>query len=166
LFNLNYFFTNTDNLYEIFSEKLDGYSDIIYVWDILKRISEGYIKNNVKPKISGKVAKGAFIGTDVYIGEDTVVEHGAYIEGPTIIGKNCTVRHGAYIRGHVILGDNSIAGHASEVIRSIFLPGAKAPHFNYVGDSILGYGVNLGAGTILSNLKNVKGNVVINYEGK
>jgi len=166
LFNVNYFFKNIDNIWEIFHENLEGYSDILYVWDVLKRINEGYIKNTVKPEILGDVSKGAFIGKDVYIGKGTSVEHGAYIEGPTIIGENCTIRHGAYIRGHVIMGDNSIAGHASEIIRSLLLPGAKAPHFNYVGDSLLGHGINLGAGTILSNLKNVKGNVVINYEGK
>ena len=69
-----------------------------------------------------------------------------------MIGKNCEIRHGAYIRGQALLGDGCIVGHASEVKHSIMLDGAKAPHFAYVGDSILGNEVNLGAGTKLSNL--------------
>ncbi|HNV71974.1 MAG TPA: glucose-1-phosphate thymidylyltransferase, partial [Candidatus Ozemobacteraceae bacterium] len=64
------------------------------------------------------------------------------------------IRHGAYIRGHVIIGPGCIVGHCSEINRSLMLPEAKAPHFNYVGDAILGSRVNLGAGTKISNLKN------------
>ena len=97
--------------------------------------------------------EGAWIGDgDIVIGPGTVVEPGAYIQGPTIIGANCEIRHGAYIRGQAVIGDGCIVGNASEVKNSILLPGAHCPHFNYVGDSILGRRVNLGAGTKLSNL--------------
>lgn len=89
----------------------------------------------------------------VFIGQGTVVEPGAYIKGPCIIGANCEVRHGAYIRGNVIVGDGCVIGHATEVKNSIFLNGAKAGHFAYLGDSILGNGVNLGAGTKCANLR-------------
>jgi len=165
LFTIDYLFSNLESFFakEIFLKELDGYNDIHYVWDILKRIQEGYIKKILIPEINGILEEGAFVGNDVYIGEGTIVETGALIKGPTIIGKNCHIRQGAYIRGNVIIGDNCIAGHATEVVRAIFLPGAKAPHFNYVGDSILGTGVNLGAGTKLSNLKNTKSGVVIKY---
>jgi NDP-sugar pyrophosphorylase family protein len=76
------------------------------------------------------------------------------IEGPCYIGPNAEVRHGAYIRPNTWLCCDSVVGHASEVKHSLLLPGAKAPHFNYVGDSILGKDVNLGAGCKLSNLRN------------
>jgi len=81
-----------------------------------------------------------------------VVEPGAYIAGPAWIGANCVIRHGAYLRGDVLIGDDCIVGHASEIKHSIMLAGSHAPHFNYIGDSILGAGANLGAGTKLSNL--------------
>ncbi len=101
----------------------------------------------------GEILPGAHLGPgDIVIGPGSVVEPGAYIAGPTLIGANCEIRHGAYVRGGVILGDGCVVGHASEVKNAIFLPGAHAPHFAYVGDSVLGRRVNLGAGTKLSNL--------------
>jgi len=103
--------------------------------------------------VEGQIMAGAYLGGgDIVIGPGTVVEPGAYIVGPTLIGANCKIAQGAYIRGNAIIGAGSVVGHATEVKNSIFLPGAHAPHFNYVGDSILGRGVNLGAGTKLSNL--------------
>ncbi|MEZ4515598.1 MAG: glucose-1-phosphate thymidylyltransferase [Chloroflexota bacterium] len=88
----------------------------------------------------------------VYIDEDAIIEPGAYITGPAYIGAGAVVRHGAYVRENVILLAGSVLGHASEAKNSLLLPGAHAPHFAYVGDSILGHRVNLGAGTKLSNL--------------
>lgn len=139
----------------LFQEQLEGYVDLHFVWDILKRIQSGYVGKMVKPKIRGIVEEGAILkGEDIYIGSQTRVMAGAMIIGPAIIGNNVQIRHGAFIRGHVIAGDGAIIGHASEICRSVLMPDAKAPHFNYVGDSILGSHVNLGAGTKLSNLKN------------
>ncbi len=104
-------------------------------------------------EIGAKVASTAsLIGDKIRIGTGTVVEDGASIVGPAVIGKNCEIRHGAYIRGQALLGDGCVVGHATELKHSIMLNGAKAPHFAYVGDSILGNDVNLGAGTKLSNL--------------
>jgi len=83
------------------------------------------------------------------------------IEGPIWIGANVEIRPGAYLRGGVWIGDGAIIGASSEIKHSILLPGARAPHLNYVGDSMLGSGVNLGAGTILSNFRHDGGEIVI-----
>jgi NDP-sugar pyrophosphorylase family protein len=93
------------------------------------------------------------IGDNVFLGEGTVVEPGAYIQGPAWIGANCQIRHGAYLRENVIAGDGCILGNSSEFKNCVLLAGAHAPHFNYVGDSLVGRDVNLGAGVILSNYR-------------
>lgn len=129
------------------------FDDVLYVWDAISKIND-YIKRVIKPQISGKVMEGAFlIGDDITIGEGTVVEPGAFITGPTIIGKNTQVRQGAYVRGNVIVGDECVVGHTTEIKNAMMLNGAKAGHFAYIGDSILGNEINLGAGTKLANLK-------------
>jgi NDP-sugar pyrophosphorylase family protein len=106
-----------------------------------------------KPVIKGRVAEGSFINGAVYIAEGAVVEPTAMIDGPCYIGPNSVVRHGAYIRGNVYVGADCIVGHTTEVKGAVFFDGAKAGHFAYVGDSILGRKVNLGAGTKLANFK-------------
>ena len=88
----------------------------------------------------------------VHIVDGTLIGPSAHIEGPSYIAGE--VRHGAYVRSHSWICRGAVIGHATEVKHSLLLPGAKAPHFNYVGDSILGAGVNLGAGCKLSNLRN------------
>jgi NDP-sugar pyrophosphorylase family protein len=129
------------------------FDDLTYVWDVLKVI-ETYLEKNLKPGVWGVVKEGAYVEWEkVYIGKGTVVEPGAYIRGPAIIGEDNEIRNGAYIRENVIIGDRCVIGHASEIKNSIVLDEGKAPHFNYVGDSVLGNGCNLGAGTKLSNLK-------------
>lgn len=90
----------------------------------------------------------------IHIHESAIIEPSVHIIGPAYIGPGVTIRHGAYIREYSWICANSLVGHASETKHSILLPGAKAPHFNYVGDSVLGPGVNLGAGVKLSNLRN------------
>lgn len=125
------------------------------VWDALKRL-HAYLEALVPPgsvDIQGEVSPGASLhGTGIRIGPGSVVEEGAYIAGPAVIGRDCEIRHGAYVRGGVIAGDGCVIGHATEVKGAILLNGSKAPHFAYVGDSILGQEANLGAGTKLSNL--------------
>ena len=96
-----------------------------------------------------------------HIGEGTVVEPGAFIEGPTWIGKNCVVRSGAYIRGNVIAGDHCVLGNSSEFKNCVLFDKVETPHFNYVGDSILGYRAHLGAGVILSNVRLDRRDVVV-----
>lgn len=93
------------------------------------------------------------LGDRIAIGAGTQIHPGAVIEGPVWIGRGVQIRAGAYLRGGNWIGDGSVVGTNTELKRAVFLPGAKAPHQNYVGDSILGAGVNLGAGTILSNFR-------------
>lgn len=89
----------------------------------------------------------------ISIGKGTILEPGVYIQGPCILGKECVVRHGAYLRGGVLAGDRCAFGHSAEIKGSILLDQANATHFTYVGDSILGNGVNLGAGVKCANLR-------------
>ena len=136
-----------------------------YAWDALKQI-QAYLLANLRPGLHHRSEGPAFVGEQVFIGEGTVVEDGAMIKGPAIIGCNCQIRHNAYIREHVIIGDNCIVGNASEVKNSLLFNGAVAPHFNYVGDSILGYLSHLGAGVKISNSKLVPGNVTVDINGR
>lgn len=139
----------------------DIFLDLEYVWDALKHLPD-YLASHINHDIQGTVSDGAYvIGDRIQIGRGSVIEPGAYITGPTIIGENTVVRHGAYIRGNVIVGNHCVVGHASELKGAILLDHSGAPHFNYVGDSILGNGVNLGAGTKLSNLKITRGTVTV-----
>ena len=106
-----------------------------------------------RPLVHGHVHDGAYLKGRVYVAAGVEVEPTAYVEGPCYLGEGASVRHGAYVRGSVYAGPAAIIGHATEAKGSIFFDGAKAAHFAYVGDSILGANVNLGAGTRLANLK-------------
>ena len=125
-----------------------------FVWQAVAHIGRHVARlTGSQQIILGDVAPGAYLSDrPLYIGRNARIEPGAYIQGPAYIGDGAVVRHGAYLRENVIMLPGSVLGHASEAKNSLFLPGAHAPHFNYVGDSILGQKVNLGAGTILSNL--------------
>ncbi len=137
------------------------------VWNALSRISP-YLKSLSLGRIETDVPQGVYLIHPelISIGKGTVLEPGAYIKGPCWIGEHCTVRHGAYLRGDVITGDHCVLGHASEFKNAILLDGAHAAHFAYVGDSILGSRVNLGAGTVCANLKLDKGLVTVHAEGE
>ena len=100
-------------------------------------------------------------GDRIAIGRGTRIHPGVVIEGPAFIGREAEIRPGAYLRGGVWVGDGCVVGASTEIKRGILLPGARAPHLNYVGDSILGRGCNLGAGTILSNFRHDGGQVRI-----
>lgn len=113
------------------------------------------------------VEVGAFIvGENIEFKNGVKVESSAWVTGPTIFGENTTVRHGAYVRGGVITGKGAVIGHTSEIKSSILMNHAKAAHFAYVGDSILGSHVNLGAGTKISNLKITQDEIVLRIEGQ
>jgi NDP-sugar pyrophosphorylase family protein len=132
----------------------DLFVDCEFVWQAVPRIT-AHIDRLLgqEQTILGQVMAGAYISErPIYIGEGARIEPGAYVHGPAYIGAGAVVRHGAFVRENVILLPGAILGHASEAKNSVFLPKAAAPHFNYVGDSILGHRVNLGAGTKLSNL--------------
>ena len=123
-----------------------------HVWDVLPRVVP-YIERNLRDGIHGHVEEGAHLLGDIHIGEGTVVEAGAHVRGPAIIGRNCHIRAGAYCRGYALIGDDCIVGNSSELKNTMMLNGSAAPHYNYCGDSVLGGGANLGAGTKLSNYK-------------
>ena len=130
-----------------------------YAWEALKKI-EAYL-DRVPKQNPPRRFPGASIGERVIIGAGTFVEPGALIKGPAIIGKNCQIRHNAYLRENVIIGDNCVVGNSSELKNSILFNGAQVPHFNYVGDSILGHKAHLGAGVKISNIKLFPGNIVV-----
>ena len=136
-----------------------------YAWDALKKI-QAYLEANLHPALHNRCEGVAFVGKLVFIGEGTLVEDGAMIKGPAIIGRNCEIRHNAYIREQVIIGDNCIVGNSCEVKNSILFNQAVAPHFNYIGDSILGHKAHLGAGVKISNVKIVLGNVTVDIDGQ
>ncbi|MBN2505403.1 MAG: UDP-N-acetylglucosamine diphosphorylase [Verrucomicrobia bacterium] len=136
-----------------------------YAWDALKRL-RAYVEEHLVAGLRNRCEGSAFIGERVFIGEETIVEDGAMIKGPAIIGRKCRIRHNAYIREDVIVGDECTVGNACELKHSLLFNGAEVPHFNYVGDSILGHEAHLGAGVKISNLKVVPGNVVVELDGR
>jgi bifunctional UDP-N-acetylglucosamine pyrophosphorylase / glucosamine-1-phosphate N-acetyltransferase len=136
-----------------------------FAWEALKKI-ESYIAANLKPELRNTCEGVAFIGDKVFIGEGTVVEDGVMIKGPAIIGRNCHIRHNAYLRENVILGDGCVVGNSSEIKNSLLFNKAGAPHFNYIGDSILGHKAHLGAGVKISNIKLFAGNIAVEADRK
>src|ERR1041385_3535781 len=136
-----------------------------YGWDALKKI-KAYLLVQLRPGLHHHCEGKAFIGEQVFIGEGTLVEDGAMTKGPAIIGRNCEIRHNAYIREQVIISDNCVVGNSCEIKNSILFNHAVAPHFNYVGDSILGYRAHLGAGVKISNFKLVPGNISVEIDGR
>ncbi|MCP5469517.1 MAG: UDP-N-acetylglucosamine diphosphorylase [Chlamydiales bacterium] len=122
-------------------------------WAVLSNLHNYLIQQNFL--IEGEVEPGAILVNpdQISLGKGSVIEAGAYVKGPCIIGKECQIRHGAYIRGDVLTGDHCVIGHATEVKNSVFLNRSQAGHFAYVGDSVLGNRVNLGAGTKCANLR-------------
>lgn len=108
---------------------------------------------------------GAFFADDrIQIGQGVTVEPCAFLKGPIILEDYVEIRHGAYLRGNCFIGPESVVGHDTEVKNSIFMRGAKAGHFAYIGDSILGGNVNLGAGTKLANFRFTSGPVRIRID--
>ena len=127
-------------------------------WGALPRIGD-YLRDNLRPGQLGQAHDQAVIEGDVFIGAGTVIEAGALVHGPAWIGRNCRIGHGATLRGNVIVGDDCVVGHAAELKNAMLFNGCDVPHFNYVGDSVLGHRVHLGAGVMLSNYRLIRGNV-------
>ena len=136
-----------------------------FAWEALKKL-EGYLAAHLKPALHNECEGSAFIGEKVFIGEGTELEDGVMIKGPAIIGRNCKIRHNAYFRENVIVGDNCVVGNSSELKNSFLFNNAQAPHYNYVGDSILGHKAHLGAGVKLSNYKMFHGHIEVELEGR
>ncbi len=139
------------------------FEGVNHVWEVLPKIKPylaAYFEKN-PPQLLGEIDPLAKIGPLVHVGKGTVVEAGAVIKGPAWIGAQCEIRSGAYIRDHVIVGDQSVIGNSSELKNSLLIDHVQVPHFNYVGDSILGFGAHLGAGVILSNFKLAGDSIVV-----
>jgi NDP-sugar pyrophosphorylase family protein len=136
-----------------------------YAWEALAKIAP-YLAARGRPELHNRCEGTAYIGEHVSIGEGTVVEDGVMIVGPAVIGRNCQIRHNAYIRQNVLIGDDCVVGNATEVKNSILFNKAQAPHFNYVGDSILGFKAHLGAGVKISNFKIFPGNITVELNGQ
>lgn len=146
------------NLYDlnetIAKELLEKYE---YPWEVLPNIEEFIIKlgNSLD---SNEYLK---IGENIWIHKTAKVFDSAYIAGPTIICENAEVRQCAFIRGKAIVGENSVVGNSTELKNVILFNNVQVPHYNYVGDSILGFHSHMGAGSITSNVKSDKKLVVI-----
>ncbi|MBE5821186.1 MAG: UDP-N-acetylglucosamine pyrophosphorylase [Clostridiales bacterium] len=135
----------------------------IYPWEVLP-----HIKEYILSLIDEGMREYTLLKKDVLIGPRVKIYPTAVIEGPTIIGGGTVIRPGAFIRGSVITGKNCVIGNSTELKNCILMDGVQVPHYNYVGDSILGSYSHMGAGSICSNLKSDGKNVVIhgdaNYE--
>jgi UDP-N-acetylglucosamine diphosphorylase / glucose-1-phosphate thymidylyltransferase / UDP-N-acetylgalactosamine diphosphorylase / glucosamine-1-phosphate N-acetyltransferase / galactosamine-1-phosphate N-acetyltransferase len=130
---------------------LSTWMDIGYPWDLLD--ANAALLSELSSKNHGTLEEGVHLSGPVVVGRDTVVKSGTYIEGPCIIGNNCRIGPHAYIRGATSIGDDCHIGHCTELKNSIVMAGTKIPHFNYVGDSVIGSGCNFGAGTKIANLR-------------
>ena len=141
---------NLYNLNEtIAAELFDGAE---YPWEVLPKISD-FIR-----KLGSTLSEDEYEkrGEDVWIAKSAKVAPTAYINGPAIIGKNAEVRHCAFIRGNALVGEGAVVGNSTELKNVILFNKVKVPHYNYVGDSILGYKAHMGAGSITSNVKSDK----------
>lgn len=130
-----------------------------YPWEILPKIKE-YIYDLIQKGLEDFEE----IYPGVYVGKNVKIYPTATIEAPAIIGKGTQVRPGAFIRGSVIIGENCVIGNSSELKNCILLENVQVPHYNYVGDSILGNKAHMGAGSICSNLKSDGKSVVIHAD--
>lgn len=140
----------------------DIFSDKEYPFEILAELSDFIIK------LGKTLSKDKFeeVKPNVWISKSATVFNSAYIAGPCIIDEDAEVRHCAFIRGSVIIGKGSVVGNSTEVKNSLIFDSVQIPHYNYVGDSVLGYKSHLGAGSITSNVKSDKSNVVIKVHEK
>ena len=140
------------------------WKDIGSPWDLITA-NEIYMENIIELN-QGTIENNVTIKGNLYLGENSIIKAGTYIEGPVWIGENCIIGPNAYLRkGTVLCGSNKV-GASSEVKNSILMEGAKAPHHNYVGDSIIGKNSNLGSGTKIANLRLDKKTINIIHKGK
>ncbi len=135
----------------------DLFAGKTYPWEVLPEINDFILKLGETLNLDEYTCKG----DGVWISKNAKVFESAYIAGPCIIDSGAEVRHCAFIRGGVIVGKNSVVGNSTEVKNSILFDNVQAPHYNYVGDSVLGYKSHMGAGSITSNVKSDKTNVVV-----
>jgi len=138
--------------------------DVGRSWDLLG--ANEILLRNLQTKVEGELDEHVTLVGPVQIGPGTRVLRGAYIQGPTIIGRDCEIGPNCRIRPSTYIGDKCKVGNGSEVKNSIFMEGSRVPHINYVGDSILGERVNLGAGTKIANLRLDERPITVTLKGK
>ena len=147
--------SNLYNLEETIAGKL--FEGATYPWEVLPKIS-AFIVELGNQLNSDEYEKR---GENVWVAKSAKVAPTAYINGPAIIGKESEIRHCAFIRGNAIVGEGAVVGNSTELKNVILFNKVQVPHYNYVGDSILGYRAHLGAGSITSNVKSDKTLVVV-----
>jgi UDP-N-acetylglucosamine diphosphorylase / glucose-1-phosphate thymidylyltransferase / UDP-N-acetylgalactosamine diphosphorylase / glucosamine-1-phosphate N-acetyltransferase / galactosamine-1-phosphate N-acetyltransferase len=140
------------------------WKDVGRPWDLLE--ANEHIVENIDKNVEGTLEEGAMIKGDVLIGEGTVIRAGVYIVGPVVIGKDCLIGPNCFIRPFSAVGNNVHIGNGVEVKNSIIMDNSSVPHLSYVGDSIIGEGCNLGAGTNIANLRFDNGSVKMNVKGE
>ncbi len=138
----------------------DIFEGCLYPWEVLPKIKD-FIINLGESLDKEEYEK---VGENVWIAKSAKVAKSAYINGPAIIGKNAEVRHCSFIRGNAIVGENAVVGNSTELKNVILFNNVQVPHYNYVGDSILGYKSHMGAGSITSNVKSDKKLVIVKNE--
>lgn len=138
----------------------DVFADATYPWEVLPRIKDFILK------IGPTLPKDKFdqVGEDVWIAKSANVFPSAYVHGPAIIDEEAEVRHCAFIRGNAIVGKGAVVGNSTELKNVILFNKVQVPHYNYVGDSILGFKAHMGAGSITSNVKSDKTLVKVHGE--
>lgn len=135
----------------------DLFDGVTYPWEVLPKIGEFIVKLGETLPLDEYDKRG----DNVWIAKDAKVFESAYINGPCIIGKGAEVRHCAFIRGNAIVGEGAVVGNSTELKNVVLFNKVQVPHYNYVGDSILGFKAHMGAGSITSNVKSDKKLVVI-----
>ena len=140
----------------------DLFEGAVYPWEVLPKIKEFIVKlgNTLDPEIYEKR------GEDIWVAKRAKVAPSAYLGGPLIICENAEIRHCAFIRGSAIVGAGAVVGNSTELKNAVLFDGVQVPHYNYVGDSILGYKAHTGAGAITSNLKSDKKLVTVMCDGE
>lgn len=140
--------------------EVKSWVDLSYPWDLLR--ANEVMMASLKGENFGEVEPNVTLKGAVSIGKGTVVRSGSYIEGPVIIGENCRIGPNCYIRPSTTIGDDCHIGAAVELKNSIVMNRTDVPHLNYVGDSVIGEGCNLGAGTKIANLRLDQKNITVN----
>lgn len=133
------------------------FNGLTYPWEALSKISTFILELGATLSLE----EYNKIGEDIWVAKSAVVAPSAYIHGPAIIGKDAEIRHCAFIRGNAIVGEGAVVGNSTELKNVILFNKVQVPHYNYVGDSILGYKAHMGAGSITSNVKSDKTLVTI-----
>lgn len=131
-----------------------------YPWQALPKIKEFIIE--ISKKLDPNIYE--LKGENIWVAKTATIAPTAYIKGPAIIGEDAEIRHCAFIRGNAIIGNGSVVGNSTELKNVILFNKVQVPHYNYVGDSILGYKAHMGAGSITSNVKSDKKLVVVKCE--